>query len=62
MRIMDERSWASKMGEEDGVGMGWLGTWGLGRRAELVKGVCRSWAGELGLWRRGSAAWVRGVG
>ena len=38
VRIMDERSWALKMDEEDGVGVGLiydsvgrLGTWGLGR-------------------------------
>ena len=30
MRIMDERSWASKMGEEDGVSMGWIYD-GIGR-------------------------------
>ena len=26
VRIMDEQSWALKMGEEDGVGVGRLGT------------------------------------
>ena len=46
MRIMNKQSWASKMGEEDGVGMGriydgmgQLGTWGLGRQARSTKGM-----------------------
>ena len=30
MRIMDERSWALKMGEEDDVSMGWIYD-GIGR-------------------------------
>ena len=38
----------------DGVGR--LRTWGLGLGS--VKGVGRSWVGELGLWWRGSREWV----
>ena len=51
--------------KEDGVGVGqiydgvgWLRTWGLGRRAGLAEWVGRSWAGELGLWRHGLGEWV----
>ena len=47
--IMDEWSWALKMGEEDGVsvgrifdGMDRLGTWGSGWQARSVEGVGRS--------------------
>ena len=35
---------------------------GVGWRAGSAKGVGQSWAGELGLWWRVSAVWVRGVG
>ena len=49
MIIMDEWSWALKMGEEDGVsvgrifdGMDRLGTWGSGWQARSVEGVGRS--------------------
>lgn len=69
VRIMDERSWVLKMGKEDGIsvgriydGVGRLGTWGLGRQVGSAEKVGRNWAGELGLWGRGSEAWVRGVG
>ena len=40
VRTIDKQSWASKMGEEDGVGVGQLGTWGLGLGS--AKGVGRS--------------------
>ena len=43
---MNKQSWASKMGEEDGVnmgriydGMGQLGTWGLSQQAESMEGM-----------------------
>ena len=46
VRIMNKQSWASKMGEEDGVdmgriydGMGQLGTWGLSQQAESMEGM-----------------------
>ena len=39
-------------------GVGWLRTWGLGRRAGLAEWVGQSWAGELGLWRRGLGEWA----
>ena len=53
------------MGEEDGVGVGWiydgvgrLGAWGLGLQAGSVEGTGQSWVGKLGLWRRGSREWA----
>ena len=55
------------MGEEDGVGVGWiydgvgrLGTWGLGLR--FASWVSRRDGSELGRQARSMVAWVKGVG
>ena len=60
MRIMDEHSWALKMGKEDGVGVGRLGTWGL--RLRSASWVSRRDGSELGKRARFVVAWVKGVG